>query len=115
MPEAKNISLTPEQAQQVEDRVQSGRYQNASEVVQAGLRLLDQEDQRRLLQKWLLEGLTPDEEDRLNPELLSRSKKYIEALLREGMRSGEEDGWIDGPSFMKELRGELTKRLKDAG
>ena len=41
-----NVSLTPELEKLVESKVQSGRYQYASEVVREGLRLL--EDQNRL-------------------------------------------------------------------
>ena len=42
-----NVSLTPELEKLVESKVQSGRYQSASEVVREGLRLLDDQDQLR--------------------------------------------------------------------
>ncbi len=37
-----NVSLTPALEQFISERVSSGRYQTASEVVRAGLRLLEQ-------------------------------------------------------------------------
>jgi antitoxin ParD1/3/4 len=37
-----NIVLTPHQEQVIHDLVQSGRYQNASEVMREGLHLLEQ-------------------------------------------------------------------------
>lgn len=39
-----NVSLTPELEQFILGRVASGRYQTASEVVRAGLRLLEQSE-----------------------------------------------------------------------
>ena len=39
-----NVSLTPELERLVEDRVASGKYASASEVVRAALRLLDERD-----------------------------------------------------------------------
>jgi antitoxin ParD1/3/4 len=42
-----NVSLTPELDQFVQDRVASGRYQTASEVVREGLRLLEIQEQDR--------------------------------------------------------------------
>jgi antitoxin ParD1/3/4 len=48
-----NISLTPELEQMVDDRVKSGRYASASEVIREGLRLLEEQEQlkqQRLLQ-----------------------------------------------------------------
>ena len=40
-----NISLTPELVQLVSDKVKSGMYQTASEVIREGLRLLRERDQ----------------------------------------------------------------------
>jgi antitoxin ParD1/3/4 len=42
-----NVSLTPELEKLVENKVKSGRYQSASEVIREGLRLLDEQDQVR--------------------------------------------------------------------
>jgi antitoxin ParD1/3/4 len=41
-----NISLTPELEQLVSDKVNTGMYQTASEVIREGLRLLHERDQR---------------------------------------------------------------------
>jgi antitoxin ParD1/3/4 len=42
-----NVSLTPELEAFIDARVASGRYQTASEVVRAGLRLLEADEQER--------------------------------------------------------------------
>lgn len=42
-----NISLTPELEKIVQDKVNSGFYGNASEVLRAGLRLLVEQEQGR--------------------------------------------------------------------
>ena len=55
----KNISLSPELGAFVEASVETGRYQTASEVVRAGLRLL-QEQERRLARRPARKG-RPDE------------------------------------------------------
>jgi antitoxin ParD1/3/4 len=47
----RNINLTPEMDQFVDTRIRNGRYANASEVLRAGLRALEEdekEDQARL-------------------------------------------------------------------
>jgi antitoxin ParD1/3/4 len=41
-----NFSLTPELEQFVTDKVKTGMYQTASEVIREGLRLLSERDQR---------------------------------------------------------------------
>ena len=41
-----NISLTPELEQLVNDKVKTGMYQTASEVIREGLRLLRERDHR---------------------------------------------------------------------
>jgi antitoxin ParD1/3/4 len=45
-----NVSLTPELEQFVDGKVESGLYNNASEVIREGLRLLKEHDEVRL--KW---------------------------------------------------------------
>jgi antitoxin ParD1/3/4 len=40
-----NISLTPELEQMVDNKVKSGRYASASEVIREGLRLLEEQEQ----------------------------------------------------------------------
>ena len=42
-----NVSLTPELDQFVRDRIATGRYQTASEVIREGLRLLEQQERER--------------------------------------------------------------------
>ena len=39
-----NVNLSPQQSKFIKSRVKQGRFRNASEVVRAGLRLLEQQD-----------------------------------------------------------------------
>jgi antitoxin ParD1/3/4 len=45
-----NVSLTPELERFVNDKVQTGRYNSASEVVREALRLLEERDHARAAQ-----------------------------------------------------------------
>lgn len=45
-----NVHLTPELEQLVQTKVQSGRYNSASEVVREALRLVEQRDEVRSIQ-----------------------------------------------------------------
>jgi antitoxin ParD1/3/4 len=45
-----NVSLTPELDKFVAGKVESGRYNSASEVVREALRLLDEHDRARIAQ-----------------------------------------------------------------
>ena len=56
-----NVSLPAAQERFVRSQVQTGRYRSASEVVREGLRLLEEAEHRRLLEKWLYRDLTPEE------------------------------------------------------
>ncbi len=42
-----NVSLTPELQSFIDARIETGRYQSASEVVREGLRLLEERELRR--------------------------------------------------------------------
>ena len=55
-----NVSLTPELEKLVQDKVASGLYQTASEVIREGLRLLKERDERRqaAVREAIQEGLT---------------------------------------------------------
>jgi antitoxin ParD1/3/4 len=55
-----NVSLTQELEKLVQDKVASGLYQTASEVVREGLRLLKERDERQqaTLRDAIQEGLT---------------------------------------------------------
>jgi len=54
----RNVVLTETQDQLVQSLVASGRYQNVSEAMRAGLRLLEQEEaQLASMRDGLLEGL----------------------------------------------------------
>jgi len=49
-----NVHLTPELERLVQEKVQSGRYNSASEVVREALRLMEQHDELRPTQLWQL-------------------------------------------------------------
>lgn len=54
----RNVVLTESQDQLLQALVASGRYQNVSEAMRAGLRLLEEEEALRAeIRKGLLEGL----------------------------------------------------------
>ena len=46
-PTTRNVSLTPEIEAFITGRIASGRFRNASEVVRAALRLLEEDERRR--------------------------------------------------------------------
>jgi len=87
-----NISLTPELAKFVENEVESGLYQTASEVIRAGLRRLKEDQAARLPQ-------APKTLDELETQLL----QSIDRLDR-----GE---GVDGEELFRRLR----KRIKESG
>jgi antitoxin ParD1/3/4 len=58
-----NVSLTPELEELISQKVQSGRYTSASEVIREALRLLEEQDQLRqkrlaAIRQEIDEGLT---------------------------------------------------------
>lgn len=84
--EAMNISLTRELEDFVAGRVKSGRYLSASEVVRAGLRLLEHEEellelQRVELRKAIASGVAQLERGEAVPgaEAFGRARKKLRA------------------------------------
>jgi antitoxin ParD1/3/4 len=75
-----NVHLTPELEQLVQNKVQSGRYNSASEVVREALRLMEQKDELRSIQL---------------QELRSRIDK--------GLAQAERGESADGEMFMQKL------------
>jgi antitoxin ParD1/3/4 len=70
-----NISLTPQLEEFINEEVRSGRYKSASEVVRAGLRLIQLRDAKlEALRRDIQEGI--DELDR--GEVVPASKVFAE-------------------------------------
>lgn len=61
-----NVNLPEHQARFIQQRVKSGRYQNASEVVRAGLRLLEQHEAEEHLRLQALKKITQQAFDALD-------------------------------------------------
>ena len=82
-----NISLTPHLEQMIREKIASGSYNSASEVVREALRLLEQEDQLRALKMQRLrqdirEGLDSGPSTVLDPQeikRIAREKKSAKA------------------------------------
>jgi antitoxin ParD1/3/4 len=80
-----NVSLTPELEQFVQAKVESGLYNNASEVIRESLRLLKEHDEVRL--KW---------------------RDQIER----GWLQAQGGQLVDGPKAMVGIKGRLKARAK---
>jgi antitoxin ParD1/3/4 len=80
-----NVSLTPELEEFVQGKVESGLYNNASEVIREGLRLLKESDEIRL--RW---------------------REQIER----GWLQAQAGQLVDGPKAMSEVRTRLKAQPK---
>ena len=83
-----NISLTPELEEFVREKVETGRYLSASEVVREALRVLEERDQVRQLQLKQLrddigEGLADLDAGRTQPLSAAQIKAEGRKLLGE--------------------------------
>ena len=93
----RNINLTEHYDRFVEQQVRAGRYKNASEVLRAGLRLLEQEAQTReqklaLLRKLAAEGF--DALDQGGGLTVSGEKQLTQVIARIGPRAAKQKGWL---------------------
>jgi antitoxin ParD1/3/4 len=75
-----NISLTPHLEAMIREKVESGSYNSASEVVREALRLLEQEDQLRTLKMQKLrqdiqEGLDSGSTTKFDPQEVKRAAR----------------------------------------
>jgi antitoxin ParD1/3/4 len=84
-----NVSLTPELEQFVEDRVATGRYQTASEVVREGLRLLELQERDR-----------------------DAAYKALKAKLERAVGQAERGEMVDGEAFFDQLFSKLERKAK---
>jgi hypothetical protein len=78
------------------------------------LRLLEESEHRRLLEKWLYEELSDEELALLPEDLKERVRTHFRKLIQEGLRSAEEGGWIDGPDAIARIRARLGARAGGA-
>jgi antitoxin ParD1/3/4 len=83
----RNINLTPKMDKYVDTKIRSGHFANASEVLRAGLRALEQ----------------GEKEDRARLE-----------VIREAVAAGEESGIADG-DVLKEVRERMRRRALATG
>jgi antitoxin ParD1/3/4 len=81
-----NVSLTPELEQLVHEKVKSGRYLSASEVVREGLRLLEERD--RLYQSRLAE---------------------LQKAINVGIEQSDHGEVLDGETVIQELLDEINQ------
>jgi antitoxin ParD1/3/4 len=77
----RNIALTPHLDRFVQSKVDSGRYQTASEVVRDGLRLLEEREQTR-----------------------QRTQERLRQEIEVGWRQSQRGQMVDGPSVFAEIR-----------
>jgi antitoxin ParD1/3/4 len=84
-----NVHLTPELEQMIQNKVRTGRYNSASEVMREALRLMDERDQMKEMQKEEL-------------------RKKIAA----GLKSLEEGRFVDGEAVFARLEAELDEEIR---
>ena len=82
-----NVSLTPQLEAMIRQRVESGRYNNASEVVREALRLLEEHERVQHLRSLLAVGLEQAHRGELvefTPELMEDIHRRAEERFRRG-------------------------------
>jgi antitoxin ParD1/3/4 len=87
-----NVSLTPELEQFVQERVASGQYQTASEVVREGLRLLELQERDR-----------------------DAAYKALKAKLKRGAEQAERGEVVEGEEFLEQLIQRLESKSRKSG
>ena len=62
----KNVNLSPQQSSYIRSSIRTGRFRNASEVVRAGLRLLEQQEKVEKLKLAALRRLADESFDEID-------------------------------------------------
>ena len=92
-----NVSLTPQLEKMIRDKVESGRYNNASEVVREGLRLIEERD-RKL--DWLRAEIAKGDAEhdagmsfKVDDDYFNRVNREVKAELeQENLVTSQRDG-----------------------
>jgi antitoxin ParD1/3/4 len=84
-----NISLTPRLEAMIREKVESGLYNNSSEVVREALRLMEQEDalKRERLRAAIAVGMNEiarGEDVEYTPELMADVDREVDRMVRDG-------------------------------
>ena len=82
------VSLTPELEELIQRRLESGRYNNATEVMQEALRLLDERDRVARLREALAIGeaqVARGETKEWTPDFMEKLMQRAEAEERQGL------------------------------
>ena len=82
------------------------------QMVREGLRLLEENEHRRLLEKWLYEDLSAQELEQLPIEIKDRAQAYFRNLVKEALEDINAGRVVDGPTAMRRLREELEAHAK---
>ncbi len=89
-----NVSLTPQLEELVRRKVESGLYNNASEVVREALRLMEERDRLSRLRAAIAAGdeqLARGEVVDWTPDFLERLKREAAEEDRQGLPIGDDD------------------------
>lgn len=109
----RNVSLPPEQDRFIDQLVAAGHYRTASEVVRDGLRLLQESEHRRMLEKWICERLSPAERERLPTDQLEQAAGDISNMIAEGIRAAEGSRRWQDPVLVRRLAEGVRDRVQD--
>ena len=71
-----------------------------------------QQTHRRLLEKWLYEGLSEEEKARLPSALLDRVGAHFRQLAETALREVADGRVTDGPSAMRRLRERIEEQRR---
>lgn len=108
--QTRNVSVPRAQELFIDALVQSGRYRTASEVVREGLRLLEEREHARLLEKSLYVELSRDEQAQLPAELIEKARAHIQKLVTDGIEDRDAGRVSDGATAMARIRKKIPVR-----